>query len=42
MKAVSTEAATVIDLFLQEHWQLFEQHCEEQGVDAEETAHELE
>lgn len=41
MKAVSTEAATVIDLFLAEHWSLFEQHCDEQGVDAEETAQEL-
>lgn len=41
MKAVSTEAAAVISLFLAEHWQLFEEHCEEQGVGAEETAQEL-
>lgn len=36
MVQLTDEQAQVIDIFLSEHWSLFESHCDEQGVDADE------
>lgn len=38
MKTISTEQALVLEQFLAEYWSLFEGHCEEHGVDANEIA----
>jgi len=41
MKELTDNEASVIDSFLAEHWSLFEEHCEEQGVEADEVAEKL-